>query len=209
MIGLVFALMFAADWTGLIPAIEQAVPRMEIQKAGQGGVCSAVVFEVDKDGFAHAISAAHCYDRQPNERIDVTANGRNAVVIHTNTIIDLAILRFRARGEIAVPLAAKSPTAGAEVVIAGFAFGIEKMAVQFGRVSQALNSETKAMLVDGMIVFGDSGGPVLSETGELVGINSRVYFGGMGGQAAHLAGIVPIEAVRDFLDDFRDRQRKR
>ena len=46
--GLVLALLLVADWVALVPTVSKHVPRIEISKGGETGVCSAVVFEVDK-----------------------------------------------------------------------------------------------------------------------------------------------------------------
>jgi serine protease Do len=190
-------------WAGVLPAVDKSVPRVEIQKASGAGVCSAVVVEIDKDGYAHAISAAHCYDRQPTERMDVTANDRNAVVVHTNAILDLAIIRYRSRGDVPITLADVTPAAGSPVAAVGYGFGIAELAVQFGHISQPYNKETKSLWLDLVALFGDSGGGVVDEQGRLVGVTSRIYSGGLTGQMAHISAAVPIEAVRDFLDDFR------
>jgi S1-C subfamily serine protease len=198
----------AQDWSPLIPIISKHVGRVEIQKGGQSGVCSSVVFEVDKEGFAHAMTAAHCVDRQPTERIDVTVNGRNAVPIHSNAILDLAILRFRARGEVPIQLATTSPVQGSHVAIVGFAFGVEELVAQFGYVAQSYNRETKALWINADLIFGDSGGPLIDHTGKLIGINSRIYTGGPNGQMAHIGAAVPVESIADFIDDFRDKQPK-
>ncbi len=198
----------AADWVTLFPTAAKHVPRVEIRKGDTTGICSAVVVRVGNDGYGLAASAAHCFDRQPTERMDVTVNGRNGVVVATNSIVDLALVRFRIRGETAIELATASPAAGSDVAILGYAFGRDEMVAQFGRVALNLSKEQKLLLIDGMIAFGDSGGPTIDSAGRLVGINSHVQFAGFGGQMAHLAGVVPIEAVADFLDDFDDRVKK-
>lgn len=193
----------AQDWSALIPEVAPNLGRVVIKKGGNAGVCSAVVYDI-RDGFALAISAAHCYDRQPTERMDVTVNGRNAVAVHSNAILDLAILQFRVRDETAIVFAPKSPPAGTAVAILGYAFGIEQLAVQFGRVSVELHRETKAIFLDAMTIFGDSGGPTVDEQGRLIAINSRILYGGLAGQASHISAAVPIEAVRDFTEDYAE-----
>lgn len=200
--------LLLAEWVTLLPAVQPSVPRVEIKRGETVGICSAVVVRVGPDGYGLAASAAHCFARQPTERIDVTVNGRNGVVVASNSLLDLALVRFRIRQEHAMPFAKLSPQAGAEIAILGYAFGRDEMVAQFGRVALNLADEHKVLLIDGMIAFGDSGGPTVNGAGELVGINSHVQFAGAGGQMAHLAGIVPIEAVRDFLDDFDDQNRR-
>ena len=202
----VLALLLAADWVTLLPETSKSVLRVEIQKGANTGICSAVLVRIGADGYGLAASAAHCFDRQPNERIDVTVNGRNGVVVASNSILDLALVRFRVRNEPAMPFAKASPAVGADVAILGYAFGREELVAQFGRIALRLDEEP-VVLIDGMIAFGDSGGPTVNSAGELVGINSHVQFAGISGQMAHLAGIVKIEAFLDFLDDFDDRNK--
>lgn len=204
-----YLLLALVNWVALLPTITPSVPRLEIQKSGSSGACSGVVFEIDKDGFAHALTAAHCVERASDtERIDLTVNGRNGVAVATNNLLDLAIVRFRARGETPVTLAKATPPTGTEVAIIGYGFGIEEISVQFGRVAIPYQRDTKAVWIDGMALFGDSGGGIFSDTGDLIGITSRIYSAGMMGQMAHISAAVPIEAVHDFIDDFRAKQKK-
>jgi S1-C subfamily serine protease len=201
-------LLLLVNWVALLPSVTPSVPRLEIQKNGSAGVCSGVVFEIDKDGFAHALTAAHCVERSSDtERIDLTVNGRNGVTVATNALLDLAIVKFRARNETVVTLAKTTPPTGTEVAIVGYGFGIEELSVQFGRVAIPYQRDTKAIWIDGMALFGDSGGSVISETGDLIGITSRIYSAGMMGQMAHISAAVPIEHVNDFIDDYRAKRK--
>lgn len=208
-IGLWLFLAVVADWPALVPSLTASIPRLEAQTPHGKGICSAVVFEIDSDGFAHALTAAHCVDKQPNERLDVTVNDRTGVVVATNSLLDLAIVKYRARNERALPMAASSPAMGAEVVILGYAFGVEAIVAQFGRIAQSYNRETKTLWINADLIFGDSGGGLINEAGELVGINSRIYSGGMTGQMAHIGAAVPIEAVADFIDAYRAERKAR
>lgn len=207
MLTLLLAGLLAADWTTIIPPALASVPRLELQRGDERGSCSGAVFLVD-DGWAYALTAAHCVAHAPTEKFDLTANDRHAVAVDLNSILDLAIIKFRAHHETAVVLAAQSPKAGSEVAVVGYAFGVSEVVVQVGRVAQTYNKESKAIWLDVMTIFGDSGGLVMNERGELVAITSRIYSGGLLGQAAHIAAAVPLDAVRDFLDDFRERLKK-
>jgi hypothetical protein len=132
---MLFALLLALavpDWVTLLPTVSHHVPRVVIRRGDQQAICSAVVFEIDKDGFADALTAAHCVDHQPNERIDITVDGRNAATLHSNALLDLAVLRFRTKHETAITVAPDEPPAGTPVAILGYAFGIEDIAAQFG-----------------------------------------------------------------------------
>lgn len=197
-----------ADWAAILPTVEKHVPRLEMRRGDQAGVCSGVVFATDADGFAFALTAGHCVQKAENERLDLTVNGRNGVVVATNSILDLAIVKFRKRDEIAITLAAVPPLTGSPVAIAGYSFGVEDLVVQFGHVAQSYNKETKTIWIDGVFIMGQSGGAILNEQGELVGLTSRFYSGGLFGQSAHIGAAVTIEAIKDFIDDFRERTKK-
>lgn len=205
---LLTTLLLSTDWVSLMPTVAKHVPRVEIRKGETVGICSAVVFEIDKDGFAHALTAAHCVDRQPNERMDVTVNGRNAVALHSNNLLDLAVLRFRAKQETPIPIAPEEPPAGTEVAILGYGFGVEEIAAQFGHVAQAINRETKTTWIAADMLFGDSGGALVDGQGRLVGINSRIYSGGVLGQSAHMGAVVTVSAIKDYIDAFNEMKKK-
>lgn len=196
---LLIALLLATSWAELVPSVAKSVPRVEIQKQGQTGVCSAVVFLVDGDGFAHALTAGHCVQKaSESERIDLTVDGRTAVVTHSNGILDLAVLKFRRRSEVPIFLADAMPKVGAPVAIVGYAFGVEEIVAQFGYIAQGYNRESKTTWINADLIFGDSGGAAVDDSGKLVGINSRIYHQG----PAHIAAVVTAEALRDYLDAY-------
>lgn len=204
MIALVFALLLA-DWPTLVPSVTKSVPRVEIAKNGTQGVCSAVVFLVDADGFAHALTAGHCVQKtSESERIDLTVNGRTAVATHSNGILDLAVLKFRAKDDVPITLAPDMPAAGSEVAIVGYAFGVEEIVTQYGRIAQKFNRESKTTWINADIIFGDSGGAAVDDQGRLVGINSRIYFNG----PAHIGAVVTVDQISDYLDAYRAELKK-
>ncbi len=197
MLTLVFAL-----WASVITQTSSAVPRLEMQIGDKAGVCSGIVFEVDADGNAAALTAAHCVDHDATQHFDLTANGRHAEVVTYNRLLDLAIIHFRARKEQPVAIATTTPEDGSEVMVIGYAFGVEDLVKQFGHVAQGYNRETKSIWIDAMTIFGDSGGAVVDADGKLIAVTSRIYSGGLTGQAAHIAAAVPVDAIHDFIDAY-------
>lgn len=193
-------LLALVNWVALLPAVTPAVPRLEIAHAQGTGTCSAVVFEIDKDGFANALTAAHCVEKSSEtQRLDITVNGRTAVVLHQNRLLDLAIVRFRARDEVAMVLAKDNPLQGSEIAVLGFAFGEEEIVVQFGHIAQKFNKPTRTTWVDSTLIFGDSGGALINDQGELVGINSAIKYQG----PARIGMVVPVTAILDYIDAFQ------
>lgn len=206
---LLLALFSSPDWSLVVPALAHSVPRLELRDGeGRKGTCSGAVFLIE-DGWAYALTAAHCVAKDPTESFDITANGRNAVALSFNRILDLAIVKFRAKHEVAILLAATAPKAGADIAVAGYGFGVEQFVVQFGHVAQTFNQETKAIWLDAVTLFGDSGGVVVDEAGHLVALSSRFLNGGLFGQSAHISAAVPLEAVTDYLDEFRAKLHKK
>jgi S1-C subfamily serine protease len=197
----------ATDWELISKGAVNQVPRLEMLTQGTDtpSVCSAVVFAVT-DGTAEAITAAHCVTHVGSSHFDLTVNRKHAEVMVFNNLIDLAIIRYEAKKDVAITFAPRTPPMGAEVAVVGYAFGIKHIAAQFGRVSQPLNDETNAVWLNIDLIFGDSGGAAIDELGRLVGINSRIYSGGMMGQMAHIAAVVPIEDVVDFVESYRKSQ---
>lgn len=204
LLGLLFSLaVSASDWQPVSAAVEKKIVRLEMETNGEpSGSCSAVVFAIE-DGQAEAVTAAHCVSHPATARFDLTANRHDAVVAKFNTILDLAIVTFHAKHEEAITLAPQTPPMGAEVSVVGYAFGIKKMAAQFGRVAQPWNDETEALWLNVDLIFGDSGGAAIDDQGRLIGINSRIYSGGFMGQMAHIAAVVPVEAVTDFITAYQ------
>lgn len=190
------------DWALIVKPATKQVPRLEILKDGSEspGICSGVI--INKE-LGYVMTAAHCVDG-PADSISITVNGRHAVILRSNRLIDIAVLRTTLKDEEQIELAEESPAQGAEVAILGFAFGIEKMAVQFGRVSQTLNGETRSLFINADLIFGDSGGPVIDSDGKLVGLNSRIYYSG----PAHMASAVPIEQIKDFVEHLLPPKKK-
>ncbi len=203
---LALALFVGADWVALIPTVEKSIAKLEAQKTGQTGICTAVLFEKGADGMMAAFTAAHCVEKQPNERLDLTVSGRTAYVVDSNTILDLAIVRYRSRGgEQPIVIAKQLPHKGEEVMVVGYPFGVEDMAEQFGHVAQPVNKETKTTLLNAMLIFGNSGGAAVNGAGELIGINSAIVSQG----PASLAVVVTVEQIVDYVDYYHSRYVKK
>lgn len=206
MVGILVLLAWlAADWVALIPQVDQSIAKVEIDKAGRKGICTAVPFNREADGMMAAFTAAHCVDHQPSERIDLTVSDRTAYVVDYNKIIDIAIVRYRPRsGEVPIPIAKELPKPGEEVMIVGYPFGVERVGRQFGHVSQH-NKETKTTWLDVNLIFGDSGGAAVNAAGELVGVNSAIVSEG----PAHVGMVVTVEQLQDYVDYYRSRYVKK
>lgn len=188
------------DWPLIIKPVADQVVRLEIVTASpdgdQNAVCSGVVLDSAR-GFV--LTADHCVAHLPGEGISVTANGRHAEILKENRILDLAVLKFQAKRETAMPLAAETPALGADVALVGFAFGDKAAQWQFGHVAR-MKDDAGALRLDLVVVPGQSGGAAINDRGELVGLVQAVQFAA--GGASHVALTCPVEAVRDFVKAF-------
>jgi serine protease Do len=189
--------LHATDWSAVVVGLEKQVPRIEIlaPESPYPGTCSGVVLNADA---GYVLTAAHCLV----EKSALTVNGRHAELVRQNRLLDLAVLRTELKDAKTMPLAKDPPAIGAEVALVGFAFGAKRLHHQFGRVSQPLDDDG-AMILDLMVISGDSGGPAINAAGELIGMTSAVKFAH---PSMHAAVLVPISKVRDFVSPYLPKQ---
>jgi S1-C subfamily serine protease len=190
---LLYAGVFAAtDWATAVVGLDKRVVRLEmVSDSGDTGVCSGIVLN-EKSGYV--LTAQHCID---GKLAAVTVNARHAEVVRQNKLLDLAVLRTELKAVVNMPLASQAPIVGSDVAILGYAWGRKSLYIQFGRVSLPLD-EDGALVIDGMAIGGDSGGPTINAAGELVGLTSGVQHNG----PMHLSVMVPVEKIREFCEPY-------
>jgi S1-C subfamily serine protease len=188
---------YQPDWVTVIQTAGKQVVRLEIllDSAGKPSTCTGVV--IDKDA-GYVLTAAHCVEKSPTQSISITANGKHAEMVKINSLLDLAVLRTKLKYESTMLLADATPPPGTPIAVVGFAYGDPDVMYQFGYVSQTKNQETKLVLLNADIIGGDSGGAAIDPHGRLVAINSQLF----PWYSSGLAGSVPIEAAREFAEDF-------
>lgn len=195
-----FAQTFAGtDWSLIVPGLDKRVVRVESLSKGaeSPSICSAAVLHKDA---GYVVTCEHCVT---GELEAVTVGGRHAVVVKQNKLLDLAVLRSELHDVENMPLAAKVPLVGSDVAILGWSWGSKRLHMQFGRVSLPLDDDG-SLVIDGMAIGGNSGGPTINAQGEMVGLTS--YIRGRG--AMHLAYLVPTEKVRAFVEPYLPAQKK-
>jgi serine protease Do len=187
----------ATDWSAVVVGLDRSVPRIEIlaPDAPGPGTCSGVVLNAES---GYVLTAAHC----TVEKAAYTVNGRHAELVRQNRILDLAVLRAELKDAKAMPLAKDPPAIGAEVALVGFAFGAKRLHHQFGRVSQPLDDDG-ALILDLMVIAGESGGPAINTAGELIGMTSAVKFAH---PTMHAALLIPVGKVREFVQPYLPKQ---
>lgn len=188
-----------ADWLPIVKGLEHKVLRVESLVGGalQPSICSAVVINAAR-GFA--LTVAHCVVGESSDSVDVTIAGREAAVVRSNRLLDLAVLRMDPRAsDVSIPLAEKTPPAGSPLAVVGFAFGSKQLTLQFGYLSLPLATDDDTMRIAVDVIAGDSGGAVIDETGRLIGVTSAVrFFGPM-----HLGVAVPVETIKEYISQYQ------
>ena len=187
---------YQTNWGQAVVGLEKRVVRLEMMtEDGDQGVCSGAVLNA-VSGFV--VTAQHCVDSSDKHRLAaLTVNGRHAEVVRQNKLLDIAVVRTELKGAASITIAAQTPIVGSEVAILGYAFGAKKLHMQFGRVSLPLDDDG-ALVIDAMVIAGDSGGPTINAAGELVGLTSFIKYNG----PMMLGYMVTAEKVKDFVEQY-------
>lgn len=189
------AAVFSAEWSGVFTSLEHSVLHVMVAKAGRDvGTCSAVVLNTSNDTV---VTAAHCISDEA--AYSYTVDGRAAKLLKLSRDRDLAVLKTRLRrGVVSLPLAPRAPTAGTAVAVLGFPFEAASLTIQIGIVANAQADAGGKAWINADLLPGDSGGAIVDLSGHLVGLTSGYLSQG----AAHIGCAVPLETIRDFVDEY-------
>ena len=138
-----------------------------------------------------------------------------ARIVGTDANSDVALLKISPAGLTLRPLPLGSSadlTVGAPVAAIGSPFG-EPQSLSVGVISatnRTIDSLTNfaisdAIQTDAAINRGNSGGPLVNRSGEVVGINSQIRSTGGGGEGVGFA--VPVDTVKRSLEQLRENGR--
>ena len=168
-------------------------------------------FVVDKDGYIvtnyHVIEDA--------QEIEVNFSGDDRVparIVGRDPSTDLAVLKIGAQSRALTPLPLGNSDAvrvGDAVVAIGNPFGLER-SVTAGIVSALQRNITapngytidKVIQIDAPINRGNSGGPLLSAQGEVIGVNSQIESETGGNVGIGFA--VPVNTVREVVSQIKE-----
>jgi S1-C subfamily serine protease len=165
-------------------------------------------FVVDKAG--HVVTNFHVVDGA--DEISVSFSNRDTVeadLVGTDPSTDLALLRVDARSSALTPLSfgnSDRVRVGDEVVAIGNPFGLDRT-VTFGIVSglqrEILAPNTFAIdqviQTDAPINEGNSGGPLLSMLGQVIGVNTQIRTADIGSGNVGIGFAVPSNTVKDVV----------
>jgi S1-C subfamily serine protease len=174
-------------------------------------------FVIDKSG--HIVTNVHVV--QGAQRIEVSFTNRDSVgarVVGSDPSTDLAILKVDVDARALTPLRLGNSDrvkVGDSVVAIGNPLGLER-SVTAGIVS-ALHRPLTApndftiddvIQTDASINSGNSGGPLIAATGQVIGVNTAIATGGTGARGSIGIGFaVPINTVRDVASQLISRGR--
>jgi S1-C subfamily serine protease len=165
-------------------------------------------FVVDKAG--HVVTNYHVVESA--DEISVSFSNRDTVeadLVGVDPSTDLALLRVDARSSALTPLLLGNSDrvrVGDEVVAIGNPFGLDRT-VTFGIVS-ALQREIRApnrfaidqvIQTDAPINQGNSGGPLLSMRGQVIGVNTQIRTADIGSGNVGIGFAVPSNTVKDVV----------
>ncbi len=196
------------------PAVVTVVNKLDSSQSGFEGEARGSGVIIDNDG--HIITNNHVVEGAAEGGLSVIfTNGENVPVtlVGTDNISDLAVLKVDRQVSAMAPLGHSDALKVGESVIAiGSALGDFRNTVTVGVVSglnRTLTGDnginmTDMIQTDAAINHGNSGGPLLNLSGEVVGINAAVVRStgssgltdGSGDVAEGLGFAIPVDTVR-------------
>ena len=188
----------------LVQLVQDVRPAVVRVRHGQGTGTGAI-FEVDGD-TAYILTNEHVIDSSSS--ISVIVNDRtsyNATVVGKDALRDLAVLKICCGTFKALPMGSTAQVqVGLQVVNIGYALGLPGEATVTTGIISAVRYETReqrwAVQTDAAVNPGNSGGPMLSTTGEILGINTyRIDQNSAGRPAEALGFAVSVETIREQL----------
>ncbi len=182
---------------------EQKIPRRLYKMQTKHDMGSGVL--VSEDGYI--LTNNHVISQVQKIRVGLW-DGRFALaqVVGSDPETDLAVLKIELSGLPAAPLAENSNIRVGDVVLAiGNAFGLSHT-VTMGIISATGRNDLRSVLyedfiqTDAAINAGNSGGALINQLGEVIGINTRNLGQSQGAQNIGFA--IPITMARDVMQQI-------
>jgi S1-C subfamily serine protease len=196
------------------PGVVQITSTSRGSDSFSGGVTPAALgsgFVVDKAG--HIVTNYHVLEG--GDRISVSFSNRDTVearVIGTDPSTDLAVLQVETSSSALTPLRlgdSDKVEVGDQVVAIGNPFGLDRTATA-GIVSALQRFITSpneftidhVIQTDAPINKGNSGGPLLNDRAEVIGVNTQIETGNVSTGNVGIGFAVPSKTVRDVVAEI-------
>ncbi|MEN1940934.1 Do family serine endopeptidase [Luteimonas sp. MJ246] len=175
---------------------------------GRGGMSMGSGFLISGDGYV--ITNHHVVDGASEVRVTLPdRRGFSAEVIGSDEQSDVAVLKIDAKG---LPFLragdANSVKPGQWAVAIGSPFGFDQSVTAgivsaVGRANRYSNQRYVPFIqTDVAINRGNSGGPLLNTSGEVIGINSQIFSNSGGYMGVSFA--IPIDVVMNVAEQLKD-----
>ena len=167
-------------------------------------------FVVDRDGYI--VTNFHVIENAQDVQVNFSGDDRvPATVIGSDPSTDLAVLKIDEHSRALTPLPLGNSDAvhvGDAVVAIGNPFGLERSATA-GIVSALQRNITapngytidEVIQIDAPINKGNSGGPLLNTSGEVIGVNSQIESENGGNVGIGFA--IPVNTVREVVSQIK------
>jgi S1-C subfamily serine protease len=196
----------------IAPSVVTISADIEVPGLGSGGSVGTGVITTD-DG--EILTNAHVVEGATEIRVRLTGESepRAAELLALDTGNDLALLRIAGDGFVPATFAQPgSVRIGDEVVAIGFALDLDGApTVTLGIVSaleRTITTEDGALdgliQTDAAISSGNSGGPLVNSSGEVVGINTAVARGDFATAASNIGFAISVDEALPIVEDLRD-----
>lgn len=161
----------ASTWT-IAEKLTESVVYLESKE----GSCTGFVIDDDRD---FVLTAAHC------DGAELFADQSPTKIVSKDVKSDLMVLYVKGVDRPALKLASKNPAIGEEVASLGFGYGLERPLFRVSHISdnkaEIAEISGNMVTVDSAFAPGQSGGPVVNQSGEVVMIvqmaNDRMGLG--------------------------------
>jgi S1-C subfamily serine protease len=174
-------------------------------------------FVIDKAGYI--VTNFHVIEDADTVEVSFSNNdSMKAKIVGKDPSTDIALLKVEANSRALRPLPLGDSAAirvGDDVLAIGNPFGLERSATRgiVSAVQRPLRAPSgftidHVIQTDAALNRGNSGGPLMSARGQVIGVNSAIETGGSGGQGNVGIGFaVPISTVRDVVAQLKEKGR--
>jgi len=203
------------DVGGIVETVEPSVvavtTRLQQQRGpfvteGEGEGSGVII-----DDQGHVLTNAHVVEGATEIAVIVAGEERVAPLVAADASTDIAVLRLDDTSGLTPATIAEGDIAvGDDVVAIGNALGLEGSPTVTRGIVSALDRSIETatgtlsglIQTDAAISSGNSGGPLVDASGQVIGINTAVAASGVNVQASNIGFAIPIEDALDIAEQL-------